>query len=234
MSVIFAADLDNTLIHSYKIKQPGDICVEVKDGKKLSFMPIDSFNLLKEINNKCIFIPLTTRSLEQYRRIDLGIVPEYALTANGAILLVDGKIDENWLSQSHSMFNNDLPQISDNKFLYDIRYVDRFFVFAKSDNPQTAVSYLEKITDMEKFVVQAIYNKVYIFPSALNKGVALRRLKERVFADKVICAGDSVLDITMLELSDIAIAPTSLGINAITIDDFLFTRSVLQTVQKFL
>ncbi|MDR1579784.1 MAG: hypothetical protein LBS35_05460, partial [Synergistaceae bacterium] len=107
--VLFASDLDNTLIHSYRVAEAGDICVETRDGKKLSFMSPKAHGILKDIAAKCAFVPVTTRSLEQYRRLDLGVKPKYALVANGALLLIDGEVDELWASETRRRLNVTLP-----------------------------------------------------------------------------------------------------------------------------
>jgi len=211
--MLFVSDLDNTLIHSYKVAQEEDICVETKDGKELSFMMPKAYALLKEIVDKCIFVPITTRSLEQYRRLDLGINPTYAVVANGALLLIDGQVDEQWTEGTRQMLNVQLPNLDQCELLFDIRYVDEFFIFAKSENPQQAVRELNCVVDKDKFSVCAVHNKVYVFPVELNKGTAMKRLKERLQPDKVICAGDSLLDIPMLEAADTAIALKPLALN---------------------
>ena len=37
------------------------------------------------------FVPVTTRVVEQYRRVELpGAPPQYAIAANGGVLLIDG------------------------------------------------------------------------------------------------------------------------------------------------
>lgn len=49
-------------------------------------------------------IPTSTRTEEQYKRIelDIGIVP-YALVCNGGVLLVNGKRDREWYLESLQM-----------------------------------------------------------------------------------------------------------------------------------
>ncbi|MDR2180387.1 MAG: hypothetical protein LBP21_08770, partial [Synergistaceae bacterium] len=49
-----------------------------------------------------------------------------------------------------------------------------------------------------------------ILPVGLNKGMAVKRLKERISFDCVICGGDSELDLSMLQMADIAIIPRTL------------------------
>ena len=48
-----------------------------------------------------LIVPTTTRTLEQYQRIDLGIGPfPYALVCNGGVLLINGVPDEAWYQDS--------------------------------------------------------------------------------------------------------------------------------------
>lgn len=216
--MLFAADLDNTLLHSYKIARAGDVCVAAVDGRELSFMTREAFGLLREVAARCLFVPITTRSLAQYRQLELGVKPAYALVSNGALLLLDGKVDEAWMLESRSMFPAALPQLSACAFLHDVRMVDGFFIFAKAAEPEQAVLRLRDMLAGAPFSVHSVHEKVYVFPAGMGKGTALARLKARLRAEgrwpveTVVCAGDSALDIPMLEMADTAIAPASLGL----------------------
>ena len=92
---IVHTDLDNTLIYSYKHEIGGPkTCVEIYQGREISFMTETSHRLLGQLCSKpgVLVVPTTTRTLEQYQRIDLGIgVPEYALVCNGGVLLHQGR-----------------------------------------------------------------------------------------------------------------------------------------------
>ena len=71
--IYFCSDLDNTLIYSYRHDIGNEkVLVETKEGKELSYMTKVSYELLKQVSQKKELIPLTTRSLEQYSRIDFG------------------------------------------------------------------------------------------------------------------------------------------------------------------
>lgn len=59
-------DLDGTLIFSAAKKQPGDIVCEYKDGAEISCITARQAELLPRLAG---VIPVTTRSVEQYRRI---------------------------------------------------------------------------------------------------------------------------------------------------------------------
>ena len=88
------SDLDGTLIFSASRKQPGDIVCEYKDNREISCITKRQAELLPGLE----IIPVTTRSIEQYRRIRFpeGFSPEYALTDNGGTLLVNGVPDPDW------------------------------------------------------------------------------------------------------------------------------------------
>ena len=100
--VVFHSDLDNTLIYSYKHDIGSDKkCVEVYQNREVSFMTKKSFDLLKAVKEKVVFVPTTTRTQEQYERIDLGIgIPRLALVCNGGVLLADGREDTKWYEES--------------------------------------------------------------------------------------------------------------------------------------
>lgn len=221
--LLLAADLDNTIIHSYKKASETDICVETKDGKPLSYMTPKAYQKLHQINDRkdIDFMPLTTRSLEQYRRIDFfnGKPPEMALAANGGILLINGVVDEEWLAGSKELIKDCYPEFekgikyfeNDEYVYFDIRIVDELFTFTKSAAPLTTKAVLEDVLDLSKVSVYNIGDKVYIFPDVLTKGNSLERLRKRFDYEMIICAGDSEFDISMLNASDKALCPSSLS-----------------------
>ncbi len=195
-----------------------DICVEVKDSKKLSFMTPKAFELLQKIVNLCLFIPVTTRSIEQYRRISIlqGKKPEYALVSNGAVLLVNGEIDSKWQKATDEILKDCKLDIvkyieilkNDPNTNFDVRHVDDAFLFTKSSCFQKTLSLLEKTVDLNKFVVCNIIDKIYVIPRDLNKGFALWRFIKDYCDDYLITAGDSLLDLPMLEIADKAFVPS--------------------------
>jgi hydroxymethylpyrimidine pyrophosphatase-like HAD family hydrolase len=246
---MFASDLDNTLIHSYRAAKPGDVCVETKDGRELSFMSPAARGILRDVAAKCTFVPVTTRSAEQYRRIDLGVKPKYALAANGALLLVDGEADMLWAEAARRRLGAmpDMPpEVERSAMLYDVRCVDGFFICAKSENPRQAVWRLEALLKGRAFEVRSIHDKVYVLPSGLDKGTAVQRLMERISPSTpgspnppkyVICAGDSELDLPMLDTADAAIVPDTLELrrkNMYVLPSETYTSAVPGTVREML
>ena len=82
--IIFHSDLDNTLIYSYKHEIGSEKrCVELYRGRELSYMTEKSLELLERIRERVLFVPTTTRTVEQYDRIRLGTTrAAYALVCN--------------------------------------------------------------------------------------------------------------------------------------------------------
>lgn len=233
---IFVSDLDNTLIYSYKKNIGLDkILVESKDGKELSFMSKYSHDYLKKIYYKSGFIPLTTRSLDQYRRISFfeGCIPAYALVSNGGILLKNGLIVNEWYSESLLMFQNVKDEINkgkillsnDNNIYFEIKIIDGLFLFTKSSNVNETKEKLIKEIDIEIVDIYENGDKIYIFPKKINKGNALRRLRKLFMQKEIICAGDSIMDVPMLLESDIAIYPESLK-------EYIISSKVQNSVSK--
>ena len=78
---VFFTDLDNTLIYSYRHEIGREkICVELYQGREVSFITKRTWELLQQVKKQVLIIPVTTRTQEQYHRIDLKIgTPEYEI-----------------------------------------------------------------------------------------------------------------------------------------------------------
>lgn len=87
--IIFACDLDNTLIHSWKHRREGDLCIEHIGEREQGYMSPEAVKLYGSLPENVLLVPVTTRSVDQYRRIRWpgNREPELAVTTNGAILL---------------------------------------------------------------------------------------------------------------------------------------------------
>ena len=99
---LVASDLDRTLIYSRAARELGAddapaLCVEVYDGEQISFMSAAAARAFAALTARVAVVPVTTRVIEQYRRVQLPGGPStYAVVANGGQLLVDGRPDRDW------------------------------------------------------------------------------------------------------------------------------------------
>lgn len=220
--VYFCSDLDNTLIYSYRHDIGDDkVLVESKEGKELSYMSTPALSLLAKAAKQQTFVPLTTRSLEQYFRIDFGseVPVKYALAVNGGILLENGKINEEWREESRQLVEYAQAEMDkgiellkkDPDVCFEVRKVDELFVFTKSNNVPATLQKLKEALDTEKVYIDSNGMKVYITPSKMNKGASLKRFKSYVGEEhKILAAGDSEFDIPMLLAADVGYCPESL------------------------
>lgn len=214
---ILHIDLDNTLIYSYK-HDVGEskINVEIYQGREISFLTRNTYENLKKIREKILIVPTSTRSIEQYSRINLHIGNiSYALACNGGVLLVNGKRDILWYQTSQELIQESLPVLNtarhflENDFRrkFELRFIEELFLFTKCDQPELVVEELKEIINTNMVDVFHNKEKVYVVPRKLSKGKAVERFREYIKADKVIAAGDSEFDISMLRAADIRIAP---------------------------
>lgn len=237
--IVFHTDLDNTLIYSYKRDIGRDKrCVEIYQGREISFVTQETNRLLHKLSEwkeQVLIVPTTTRTTEQYARIDLGVGGfRYALACNGGVLLVKAiqeaesqcrgslevmQEDDNWYRGSLEMIRDSVGELHraleildrDPRRSFDLRFIRDLFVFTKCEEPDTVAADLKKMLKTD--VVDVFNNgaKVYVLPKTLSKGKAVERFREYIGADYVIAAGDSEFDIPMLEAADLGLAPPELA-----------------------
>lgn len=238
-------DLDNTLIYSYRrmaknaagsfsvcgesilscneavrdeSRRSGNrkIGAEVYQGREISFVTGRTQELLRRIRKSCLVIPTTTRTKEQYDRINLGTGAfEYALVCNGGLLLVNGVSDAAWYHHSKELISDCTGELRRALMLleqeplrkFELRFIEELFLFTKCNDPDTVIQRLKMRLDDRKVDVFRNDEKVYVVPKMLNKGTALQRFRKYVRADEVIAAGDSEFDAPMVEAADIGIVP---------------------------
>lgn len=209
-SNILFSDLDGTLIFSAKRRQVGDIVVERKDGEPISCITARQAELFPKLQN---VIPVTTRSVEQYKRIEFArfwFSPGYALCDNGGTLLVNGEPDVEWSAWSGEIGRECADELSrfrerlerDPRRSFEVRLVDGLFLFTKSCEPSETLKYFGAGALCESFFTG---EKVYVIPKKLNKGEAVKRLAKRLGLSEFAAAGDSLMDASMLNAADVAL-----------------------------
>lgn len=224
--ILFASDLDNTLLFTQKhIPENADkVCVEYYQEQPHGFFTEETVRLLMEVCRQTQFVPVTTRSLEQYRRITWpdGCIPHLALTTNGSLLLIDGEVDEAWQQASLEMVRLHAAELgrlhallSPNKAFVHCRLVDQMYLFVSCEDEAAAVREEAKCREMTSLTVEASGRKIYFFPPGIDKGTSLERLRKRFLPRKIFCAGDSLIDLPMLEKADAAFVPHSEMLNSL-------------------
>lgn len=216
--ILFACDLDNTLIHSHRCKSEKDICVELLNGREQSFITPYARSLVEKIQSaeNVMLVPVTTRSVDQYRRIQWqeNCAPELALVSNGSVMLRNGSIDDEWRKKSIELtcpYEKELNRLCSRYSSYScfktVRIVDDMFLFAHCRDGENTEKIAAGLAEDTMLRTQYSGQKLYFFPPAADKGRAVRRLFQKLKFDEIIAAGDSVIDMPMLEEADRVLVP---------------------------
>lgn len=215
----FFTDLDNTLLYSHRhlISEPM-VWVEQLNGRNQSFMTERTYRYLKA-QNWLNIIPVTTRTLSQYSRLqptlqELGW--REALICNGAIRMLDGTEDMQWTEESLRLsapsadcFHRMYALAAEAFGTASIVLVEPFLFYVKGEDG--AFDFLSAHTDKEQLSIFADARKAYCIPKVLNKGNAVQRYKKRFGVQRCMAAGDSAFDVPMLEAADVRLCPEQLG-----------------------
>lgn len=229
---IIASDLDRTLIYSPAAlalavpdaAAPRLLCVEVYEGRPLSFLTETAAALLADLAGRVHFVPVTTRTREQYGRVRLpGPPPRYAICANGGHLLVDGEADAGWRarvgrelavgSAPLAEVRAHLERAADPAWLRKLRTAEDLFAYLVVERAAVPEEWLKELGEWAEgrgWSVSAQGRKVYAVPRPLTKSAAVAEVVRRVgapAADGVLAAGDSLLDTDLLLAADRAWRP---------------------------
>ena len=226
---LVASDLDRTLIYSANAfflatedhLAPAMVVAEIYEGRPISFMTRAAEGLLLAAAEAAVFVPVTTRTLAQYRRVRLpGPVPEYAVTTNGGVLLHHGEPDADWQASVSGLVSGGCAPLAEIEaylgrpdfagWILKLRSAEDLFAYAIVDRaalPAEFLLALEAWCANRGWTVSLQGRKLYCVPSPVTKQQAVAEVSRRLGADRVIAAGDSLLDRPMLEHADIAFRP---------------------------
>ncbi|WP_461296585.1 HAD family hydrolase [Streptomyces harbinensis] len=224
--VLVASDLDRTLIYSAAAlalrlpdaKAPRLLCVEVHEGKPQSFLTETAAGILAGLAGSphAVFVPTTTRTRKQYRRINLpGPPARYAICANGGHLLVDGETDRDWHASVRrtlaaecapmAEIQDHLRRTADPRWLLKVRDAEDLFTYLVVERallPDTWTKELADWAEPRGWTVSLQGRKLYAVPRPLTKSAAVAEIARRTGAGTVLAAGDSLLDADLLLAAD--------------------------------
>lgn len=224
--VLIATDLDRTLIYSVAAfgKNPDSLpeltAVERYDGQDFSFVTKAAGDGLMRLGGCAVVVPVTTRTPAQLARVRLpGPAPRFAVAANGGVLLADGAVDAAWSAQVSARLSDTTPlaRILDElqrlcrpEWTHRLRTAEGLFCYAVIDRTLLPAHFLDELTAWAQplgWSTSLQGRKLYLVPEALTKSAAVREVAERLGSRSILAAGDSLLDIDLLELADRGIAP---------------------------
>ncbi|SDH49155.1 hypothetical protein [Microbacterium sp. 77mftsu3.1] len=223
MTVGVFCDLDGNLIYSgRRVANPeGLVIAQANAGVPKAWMTPTAARGLQEIRERAVFVPTTTRSLEQYQRVSLpGGADQVAIIANGARLIIDGVEDSEWAQARLD------PSWGASPAATVIGTFDRVLGeaswYAKSENYDSIISVsanpgqpfpdaaLETVTDIATDHGYTVYlrgNKASVFPSHITKEAAAEEIRTRLGLTRTIAAGDFHHDTGIMTWADDAIQP---------------------------
>lgn len=228
-SMLFASDLDQTLIYSHKTFISKEIDEQIRpverlDERFISYMTQNALMALREISQRVLFVPVTTRTKLQYQRINFlayDITYQYAVTSNGGTIFSDGVEDQDW-SQLILSGRDKCLAVEDLIHKFDEiahpswvikdsgKLADDLFYYCLIEREKIPV------TELAAFKIWANENhwelsvqgrKLYLVPLNINKKAAIQFIKAKEGMSCVVAAGDSLLDLEMLKAADLALAP---------------------------
>ncbi|MBP2628324.1 MAG: Haloacid dehalogenase domain protein hydrolase type 3 [Firmicutes bacterium] len=228
--MLFASDLDQTLIYSPKSfrllpgePMPAASSIEIYDGREISFMADNAIAKLKKIASQSIFVPVTTRTIDQYLRISLfreNMIPAYGVVSNGGNIIVDGVVDQAWRGQVAMVMDQmclcpedmlaSFNELCHESWAGPMRMADGLFYYCVVERDKVPLNDIESFAVWaggQQWNVSLQGRKLYIVPQVVNKWSAVAYIRDILQEKLVITAGDSLLDLCMLEQADYAIAP---------------------------
>lgn len=210
MNKYFISDLDKTLIYT----SPSDVCVEFKDKRPISYMTRNGFDLLKEVLNKCIFIPCTMRSFSQTMRIIFikEYKPKFIICQNGASIYIDNKIDLKWDKYMKQFINIHELELMKKRIellnmpLNRIKIIEGMSIEMKFDNPSLCIGFIKliktQLLDGYRIIGARGSRKISIFNNRINKKYAVEYLKNKYNFENIFVAGDSLADKEFTRIKD--------------------------------
>lgn len=225
--MIFASDLDRTLIYSQRaMGLPQDpaqhLPVELYNGEYISYMSKKTSFLLRELQQFAAFVPVTTRTVEQYKRIfhiASHMKPKYAITSNGGNILIDGEPDPAWALRirrlqddylNHDELLRRFREIASPDWVLREYLADGLFytvIIDREKIPAEWVRSFGKEIASLGWSLSIQGRKLYLIPAEINKGSAMLYVKERLSSAFAAASGDSLLDESLLKAADYALAP---------------------------
>lgn len=223
---LFTADLDRTLIFSKRSiarEVSNQICIEKIGNQEISYVTPKIMDILCEVNNKMQFVPVTTRSLEQFNRLQLfqnKIIPEIVISSNGGTILRNGQIDDIWqqtiqqmmdgLSLPLSTFQSYFKKQLDAPYFIEWTLIEGVFLLYFVDLQKVNFLELQQFREQIEACGWISYlqgRKFYILPQQLTKGAAVSYIKNQCDYELHFAAGDSLMDKSMLQHADYGFVP---------------------------
>lgn len=216
--VVFS-DLDRSIIYSKEFiqEESNTLDIEIYKGENISYISQKTIENIKKIKKNSDFIPTTTRTIEQFKRINFkkyGLDFKHAITSNGGNILINGEVDieykyfieeklklSSYISDIIKLFKEYKNidgikkfRVAENLFFYIVVNEERFDL-------NNLNSFTEKIRDLNWDVYMS-GRKIYFLPREIKKSTAVKYICDKYGYKNTFAIGDSTMDSDMLNFCD--------------------------------
>jgi hydroxymethylpyrimidine pyrophosphatase-like HAD family hydrolase len=226
--VLFASDLDRTLIYPLRTLPMGHTAtvIEHHHGRGVTVATEETLRALRELAARDAFVAVTTRSRGQLERVSpiwQLAVQGWAICSDGATLLRQGAVDREWcarvddicarsapLEEGIEVFKREVGSPDTTRWVATLYDCDQRFLYATiidAEKPDGLEQHAQLAFARLGWKAVRHGRKLYAMPAGIGKAAAVRYLCERLQVDTLLAAGDSVLDIEMMQDADVAWCP---------------------------
>lgn len=215
--MIVFSDLDRSIIYSKRFfeNDNSELEIELYNGENISYISKKTIELIKKIKQSSYFIPTTTRTIDQFKRISFsryGLDFKYAITSNGGNILVDKEIDKEYelfIKEKLKLSSHieDIIELLEKYKKIDgikkIRKAEELFLYIVVDKSTFDFKSIEPFVKQIKHLNWDTYinsTKVYFVPSALKKSTAIKYICNKFKCEETCAIGDSIMDKDMLDI----------------------------------
>lgn len=248
MKKFLFADLDDTLFQTLEkcaVREALEPAAYYSDGSICSYTTPAQRAFFSFVSEGMTVIPTTARSLDAFRRVDLGFSSYAVLNFGGIILQPDGAIDRDWQGRMHALMMAALPGLQQLSGRIDDwcartgyggkpRLVEDegtpFFIVVK--DPDKVALNLERVErevvlpwiagEGRGYCVHRNGNNLAVLPRALDKADAVAWVIERLRREHgeivTFGMGDSRSDARFMADCDYAIIPRRTQLARLTVE----------------
>jgi hypothetical protein len=225
MTALVATDLDRTLVYSRRSAgAPSEArrTVEEHDGVPSAWVTAQAAHLLSALGEAAAWVPATTRTVAQFRRLRLPGAHRWSVCAHGGVVLDDGVADAAWSSlvlrrlarvASVDEIGAAVARLLDllpDGVVGPLRRAEGLFLVARIDPTRVPRGWAEElaaVTGRRGWTALVGEAKVHVLPDGLSKVAAIEEVRRRCGSDALLAAGDSRLDAELLLAADAGIRP---------------------------
>lgn len=226
---LIGLDIDGTLTYSKsRMKLVSDgfndplYTTEILRGDPFCFMTVKAHRMLNVIRNNAYVVPVTSRGIEAFSRINLFTEnTPYAVLNTGGRILAHGEFDTKWSQYIDDKTSYEIAPVEEVDHIFRSFSNQPWFSRMSTFRPDLVQIKLDPSTSIPSSVVNALRDtveemgwqlskqgsKLFAIPSFLSKRIGFEEINTRVGADYTMTAGDSTLDIPLLEAGTYAFRP---------------------------